>query len=665
MCGIAGIIAPGPDKLASMQRMLAALSHRGPDDQGIEGDADTILGHRRLSIIDLAGGRQPLTNADRTIWLVCNGEIYNHEELRAPLERDGYRFLTHSDCEVIIALYERYGDRLLDHVRGMFAFGLWDTRRKRFLGARDHLGQKPFYYTRTRRGFAFASEIKALLAFDPSLRRMNLAALDQYFALRLIAPPHSMFKGVHKLPPGHLLIVEEDGEPVVRPYWDLSFEPKLAQSEPALLDELDARLEETLRLHLVSDVPVGAFLSGGLDSSLLVAMLAKRVGVKNLPTFTIGLPHPKYDEAPHARTIASLYRTQHHEQMLSPSLVELLPEVVYHLDEPSDPLSLCAYHVAALAHSHVKVVIGGDGGDELFGGYDRYYGNLYASQYGRIPAVIRRYVLGPALPLIPEVRWYKSTGHQLRWLHRLSFLSGGERYAASLSYFFFDSTARREIFTPEALAGLHDSDPEAAIREPFERARGDLIDRMLYADSKIRLPDHPAMITDRMSMAHGLEVRSPFMDHRLAEFVARMHSTLKIRGRSLRVAQRQLATRYLPPEIIARPKQGFASALPYILQREYKLLYERFLLDSSLVSAGILRREPIQTMLDAHLAGRADHGNRLWLLISAELWHRVAIEGVGRESLRGELGAAGLPANPPAPLPTAIDGLGIAARQVL
>jgi asparagine synthase (glutamine-hydrolysing) len=647
-----------------MQRMLDALSHRGPDDEGIEGDEDAILGHRRLSIIDLAGGRQPLTNADRTLWLVCNGEIYNHQELRGPLERDGYRFLTHSDCEVILALYERYGDRLLDHVRGMFAFGLWDTRRKRFLGARDHLGQKPFYYARSARGFAFASEIKALLAFDPSLKRMNLAALEQYFALRLIASPHSMFKGVQKLPPGHLLTVEDGGEPVIRPYWDLSFEPKLAQSEDALLDELEARLEETLRLHMVSDVPVGAFLSGGLDSSLLVAMLAKRVGVKNLPTFTVGVPHPKYDEAPHARAIANLYSTRHHEQTLAPSLVALLPDVVYHLDEPSDPLSLCAYHVAALAHSHVKVVIGGDGGDELFGGYDRYYGNVYANHYSRIPAVVRRYLLGPALPLISEAGWYKSTGHQLRWLHRLSFLSGGARYAASLSYFYFDAQARRELFTPEALAVLRDSDPEAAIREPFERGGGDLIDRMLYADAKIRLPDHPAMITDRMSMAHGLEVRSPFMDHRLAEFVARLRSTLKIRGRSLRIVQRQLAARYLPPEIIARPKQGFASALPYILQREYRALYERFLLDSSLVSAGIVRREPIRALLDAHQAGRADHGNRLWLLISAELWHRMAIDGASREGLRAELGAAGLPSSASAPLPQPIKGLGIAARQV-
>ncbi len=642
--------------------MLAALKHRGPDDEGIEQDANAVLGHRRLSIIDLEGGRQPLTNADRSIWVVCNGEIYNHQELRGSLAAGGYQFQTHSDCEVIIALYERHGDRLLEHVRGMFSFGLWDTRKRRFLAARDHLGQKPFYYANTARGFAFASEIKALLAFDPSLRRMNLEALDQYLTLRLIAPPNSMFQGVHKLPPGHLLSLEDGRDPVLRSYWDLNYQPKLTGSDESLVDQLEEQLEETLRLHMVSDVPVGAFLSGGLDSSLLVAMLAKRVGIKNLPTFTVGLPHARYDEAPHARAVARLYDTNHHEQSLSPSLISLLPDVVHHLDEPSDPLSLCAYHVSALAHSHVKVVIGGDGGDELFGGYDRYYGNLYASRYSRVPSAIRRFLLAPALPLIPETGWYKSVGHQLRWLHRLSFLDGGHRYAASLSYFYFDREQRHELFTPEAMASLRKSDPEAAIREPFERAQGDLVDRMLYADSKVRLPDHPAMITDRMSMAHGLEARSPFMDHRLAEFVARLSSSMKIRGRSLRIVQRKLAARYLPPEILSRPKQGFASALPYILQREYRLLYERFLTDSVLVNDGIFRRAPIENLVKTHLAGRADHGNRLWLLINAELWYRMMIQGASRESLRAQLEAAGLPAAAPAPQ-RHIDTQGLAASQ--
>ncbi len=271
--------------------MLEALEHRGPDDGASEQDDHAVLGHRRLAIIDLDGGRQPLRNEDGSVWLVCNGEIYNHLTLRKELEAGGYRFQTHSDCEVILALYQRDGDELLRHLRGMFSFALWDSRKRRLLAARDHLGQKPFYYAHTSQGFAFASEIKALLALDPSLRKPDLAALEQYFTLRLIAPPRSMFAGVSKLPPGHRLIVEDDRAPRIEAYWDLSFGPKLTGSDDDLLDELEEKLEDTLRLHLTSDVPVGALLSGGLDSSLLVAMLAKRVGVKNLPTFTVGLPH--------------------------------------------------------------------------------------------------------------------------------------------------------------------------------------------------------------------------------------------------------------------------------------------------------------------------------------------------------------------------------------
>jgi asparagine synthase (glutamine-hydrolysing) len=644
MCGIVGILGRFDADGRDLGRMLQALSHRGPDGEGVHTDADVALGHRRLSIIDLAGGRQPLRNAESTIWLVCNGEIYNYVELRKQLEAAGHRFVTNSDCEVIIGLYERYGDQLLEHLRGMFAFVLWDSRRKRLLAARDHLGQKPFFYCDEPGRFAFASEIKGLLGLDPSFRTLNLAALDQYFALRLIAPPLSMFRGVHKLPPGHLLTIEHHGRPVIKRYWDLRYQPKLEGSDEALTDELEARVEEALRLHMVSDVPVGAFLSGGLDSSLLVAMLAKKIGVRNLPTFTIGLPYQRFNEAPYARAVAKLYNTEHHEETIDPSLTALLPELVWHLDEPSDPLSLCTYLVARLAVRNVKVVIGGDGGDELFGGYDRYYGNLYASRYGHIPAALRRHVLGPALSLVPESGWYKSVGHQLRWLHRLSFLSGGDRYAASLTYFYFDAAMRNELFTPEANAALAGTHAEDAIRLPYEQAEGDALDHMLYADSKVRLPDHPVMISDRMTMAHGLEARSPFMDHRLAEFAARLRSSMKMRGRSLRIVQRNLAARYLPPQILARPKQGFSSALPYILQREYRMLYERFLPDSQLVAAGVLRRGPIEALLDAHQARRADHGNRLWLLINAELWYRVMILGHSRDELRVELAPGATPA---------------------
>jgi asparagine synthase (glutamine-hydrolysing) len=637
MCGIAGILGRFDPEGRDMERMLEALRHRGPDGEGVHSDAHITLGHRRLSIIDLAGGRQPLRSVDDTIWLVCNGEIYNYVEQRKQLEAAGYRFVTHSDCEVIIGLYQQHGDRLLEHLRGMFAFVLWDARKERLLAARDHLGQKPLFYTDEAGRFAFASEIKALLALDPALRKMNLRALDQYLALRLIAPPLSMFQGVHKLPPAHLLTIERGGRPVVRRYWDLRYLPKLSGSEDELTDQLEEHIDESLRLHMVSDVPVGAFLSGGLDSSLLVAMLAKRIGVQNLPTFTIGLPYQRFDEAPHARAVATLYHTDHHEQTIEASLSALLPDLVWHLDEPSDPLSLCAYHVAKLASGYVKVVIGGDGGDELFGGYDRYYGNLYAEHYRRVPQSLRRYIIGPTLGWIPSAGWYKSLGHQLRWLHRLSFLSGSERYASSLNYFYFDPAMRAGLFTvaaSEELAGAH---AEAAIEDPFERLDGDPLDRMLYADSQIRLPDHPVMITDRMTMAHGLEARSPFMDHCLAQFAARLPSSLKIRGRSLRYIQRKLAARYLPPEILARPKQGFSSALPYVLGKEYRILYERFLANAELVKAGFLRREPIEKLLREHLAGHVDHGNRLWLLINSELWYRMMILGQSRGALGVEL----------------------------
>jgi asparagine synthase (glutamine-hydrolysing) len=469
---------------------------------------------------------------------------------------------------------------------------------------------------------------------DPGLRRLNIEALDQYLALRIIAPPLTMFRDVHKLPPGHMLVLERGRRPVVRPYWDLKFEPKMQVSEEDLVDELDERITESLRLHMVSDVPVGAFLSGGLDSSLLVAMLVKNLGVKDLPTFTIGLPYRQFDEAPHALKVAQRYRTQHHELIVTPSLKDLLPDLVWHLDEPSDPLSLCAWHVAILARQHVKVVIGGDGGDELFGGYDRYYGNLYAGYYSKLPELLRRQLLGPALTLIPGTGWYKSVGHQLRWLHRLSFLSGSDRYAASLSYFYFDQARRTRLYSKASSEQLADADAERAIRAPYDAGVGDAIDRMLYADSKIRLPDHPVMISDRMTMAHGLETRSPFMDHRLAEFAARLPSNVKVRGRNLRYIQRKLAARYLPPEILARSKQGFSSALPYILKGEYQDMYSRYLEDSELVQAGVLAREPIRQLLREHSSGRIDHGNRLWLLINSEIWYRMMILGQPREDFR-------------------------------
>jgi asparagine synthase (glutamine-hydrolysing) len=621
-----------------MRRMLAAMHHRGPDDQDTCAAEGAILGQRRLSIIDLEGGRQPIPNEDRTLWIVCNGEIYNYRSLRTGLIDRGHRFATHSDVEVILHLYEEVGDRCVERLRGMFAFAIWDEKSKRLFAARDRLGQKPFYYVEHDGRLCFASEIKALIALEPTWAEVDLQALVQYLALRLIAPPLSMFRQIRKLPPAHTLSYEQPTGIRKQRYWNLQYEPKDTRSEGDLVDELEERLVECLSLHMESDVPVGAFLSGGLDSSLVVAMLMSRVVSEPIQTFCLALPYRQFDESPYARMVAQKYGTIHHEKVITPSLMETLPDLVWHLDEPSDPLSLCTYHISALAREHVKVVLGGDGGDELFGGYDRYYGNLYAELYRRIPSTVRTHLIGPALERLPDGGWYKSKAHQIKWLHQLAVKSGGERYGLSLSYFYFPEHRRKGIYGPVIRETASTFDPERVIRESFDFAQADHdLDRMLFSDSAIRLPDHPAMILDRMSMAHSLEARSPLMDHEIAEFAARLPVSMKVRGRSLRYIERRLAERYLPPALLKRSKQGFSSALPYMLRDEYGRLHGQFLRRSELAAEGILDQGGIDVLLAEHATGRVDHGNRLWLLLNSELWYRMFIQGVTRDDLSDEI----------------------------
>jgi len=518
----------------------------------------------------------------------------------------------------------------------MFAFAIWDGNQQRLFAARDHLGQKPFYYSVKGQNLLFGSEIKSLLAADPSLGELNPDALDQYLTLRLIAPPLSMFRSIHKLPPAHWLTFSVEKGIKIERYWDLSYEPKLKGSEEQLVDELEERLIDCLRLHMVSDVPVGGFMSGGLDSTLVVAMVMKHVAAGPIKTFSLGLPYQDFDELPYARMVAERYGTEHYEEVVTPSLLDTLPRLVWHLDEPSDPLSLCTYLISRLARRHVKVVLGGDGGDELFGGYDRYYGNRYADYYALAPEFVRRYAVGTLLRLLPDGQWYKSRGHRIKWLHRMSFLKGGRRYAASLSYFYFQPDFKESLYGPEM--AYREFEPERSIWEAFERAQADdSVDRMLYSDSQVRLPDHPTMILDRMSMAHGLEARAPLMDHKMAEFAARLPAWMKVRGRRLRYIQTRLAERYLPPALLTRPKQGFSSALPYMLKQEYRRLFDVFLRDSNLARAGYLRQPAIDRLLGEHLNHVADHSNRLWLLLNSEVWFRMRIAGETIDSLQDQI----------------------------
>lgn len=635
MCGIAGILSRGAlHSEEHMSRMLDALSSRGPDDAGIFVNQDVVIGQKRLSIIDLEGGHQPIPNEDRTVWIVCNGEVYNYKEIRSQLINKGHQFSTQSDSEVILHLYEEKGEDCLGDLRGMFAFAIWDQKRRVLFVARDHLGQKPLYYVNNENGFFFASEIKGLLALNPAWAEVDPEALDQYFTLRIIAPPRSMFKSIKKLPPAHKLQFTFDSGLNIERYWDLNYEPKITGSENELVDQLEEKLIEAIRLHTVSDVPIGAFLSGGMDSTLVVSMLKKHVTQEPIKTFTMGLPYGNYNEAPFAKMVAERYGTDHHEEIVVPSLTDTLPDLVGCLDEPSDPLSVCAYLISKIASQHVKVVLGGDGGDELFGGYDRYYGYQYADQYALIPKPIRKYLIGPMLGLVPDGGWYKSKAHQLKWLHALSFLQGSKRYSRSLSYFYFGKEWRDSLYGESMQDAVKLFEPEEAIWQPFEQAKAvNPVDKMLCADSYVRLPDHPVMISDRMTMASSLELRSPLMDHKVAEFAAQLPLSSKVRGRNLRIIQKQLLTRYLPQDVLERPKQGFSSALPYMLADEYKKLFQVFLRDSLLAKDDYLQQPAINELLAQHISAKKDNGNRLWLLLNSEVWYRMYIKQQAKSEL--------------------------------
>lgn len=621
--------------------MTEALAHRGPDDAQVHLEPTVGLGFRRLAIIDLDTGEQPLSNEDGSIWVTLNGEIYNYRELGRSLRNAGHRFSTKGDAEVLVHLYEELGRGLVDELRGMFAFALWDRGRSRLILARDHLGQKPLYWARNGGRFWFASEIKAILAAAPGYRQVNPQALHEYFTLRVISGSRSMFQGVEKLRPGHLLEVNADGEAGIaeRRYWSLSYEPKPAVTLPEAVDELDEAVTEAVRLHLVSDVEVGAFLSGGIDSGLVTAITSHLTN-RPFKTFSGSTPYGEYDEGPAARLVAERYGTDHFETPIVGDSIGQLPLLVYHLDEPSDPLSVCVYLLSELTSRHVKVALGGDGGDELFGGYDRYYGTEYARYFAALPGVLRRQVIGRMVDLLPGEAWYKSLKHQLNWLLQLAELPSEKRYPRTLGYFYFTPRLRDEVYSDSFHQATRDFDPEVAIAfwQRDENVKASL-DGMLLADSMVRLPNHSVMILDRMTMAHGLEARSPFLDHRLAEFAATLPARFKVRGRKRRVIEYELARRYLPEEVCRRPKQGFNSALPYMMGTQFRRLFEHFLRECRLVGAGFLRKPAIERMLADHLSGTTDHGNRLWLLLNAEIWYRVHIEAESVDGLVDEIAA--------------------------
>jgi asparagine synthase (glutamine-hydrolysing) len=626
MCGICGKVSPAGIERGELQAMLQAIAHRGPDDEGLFVNGSVGLGSRRVSIIDLPGGHQPLSNEDGTVWATYNGEIYNYQALRAELLAQGHRFQTDSDTEVLVHLYEEFGDHCVEKLSGMFAFAIWDERERKLLLARDRLGQKPLFYSQDGAEFRFASEVKALLAAGGRAPEMDEAALHHYLTLRFIPAPHTMLRHIRKLPPAYLLVYQ-NGVATLSRYWTLSFAEKLELGEQAYLDGLRDRLERTVRSHLVSDVPVGALLSGGMDSSMVVAMMAGELG-SSFKTFAIGVEAQDFNELPYARLVAERFGTEHYEECVASDLVQLLPEMVWHLDEPSDPIAACQFHAAQLAARHVKVVLGGDGGDELFAGFDRYLGIGYVDMYALLPAAVRRKVLGPLIERLPDSFTYKSVTQKIRWMHSLSLLSGsGARYAAATSFTRFDHGDKQALFGSELWRRVGHLDSAAVITGHFDEAPAtSMLDRMLYADYMTRLPEHSLMLVDRMTMAHGLEARSPFVDHELVEYMAAFPARLKIRDRQLKYVLRRLAADYLPPQIVSREKQGFMFPVAYWFRNELYPFLAATLLESDLVRDGMFNRDYVVRLLDEHRSSRVDHHVRLWMLLNVAVWHSLYID---------------------------------------
>ena len=620
--------------------MLRTISHRGPDDEGTFVDGCVGLGNRRLSIIDLAGGNQPICNEDETVWVVQNGEIYNYRQLRRELEGRGHLFRTNSDTEVIVHLYEDLGERCVERLSGMFAFAIWDSPQQRFFLARDRIGQKPLYYSCEGGEFLFASEPKAILAISSQKREMDLLAIHDYLSLRFIPSPRTMYAHIHKVPPAHYLVFQH-GRVTLQRYWELTFRNKLELSESELLEGLHGKLKETLSSHLVSDVAVGAFLSGGLDSSMIVAALSRDLHQKP-QTFSIGVEEEDFDELPYARLVAEHCGTQHVEQRVAANLIGSIPKMIWHMDEPSDPIAACMFQAARLASQHVKVVLGGDGGDELFAGFDRYVGNRYINAYSLVPQRLRRGLIGPLLGWLPDSFAYKSATQKLRWVHQISLQpNAAEMYAEATSFFRFNHQDKRALYSAKLWRQTGEIKSSRVITEPFNSANAyDLLDRMLYTDFVTRLPEHSLMLTDRMTMAHGLEARSPYLDHELVEYLAKFPSNIKVQKGRPKYLLRKLAVDYLPESIVQREKQGFMFPIAYWFRAELYPYLERTLSDSFFVREGLFSGDAVRRLLQEHRGGRYDHHVRLWMLLNLEIWHQLYIEQANRESVEERLLAA-------------------------
>jgi len=633
MCGICGEIpadpAHKPDP-ALLQRMLGRLHHRGPDDRRVHAAPGVGLGHARLSIIDLVTGEQPIFNESGEIAIVFNGEIYNFRELRPELEARGHVFRTRTDTEVIVHLYEEMGDACLERLRGMFAFALYDARTHRLFAARDRLGKKPFYFARRPDGVVFASELKALLA-DPRLaRNLDRVALDEYLTYQYVPAPRTILEGVEKLQAAHALAYE-NGRVRTWRYWQPTYFPKRRISAGEAGAQALAHIEEAVRCRLVSDVPLGCHLSGGIDSSLVVAMMRRHV-TGPLRTFSIGFREAGFDELPFARAIARHFATEHEEFVVELDAVAHLPRLVWHCDEPfADSSTLPLFLLSELTRRHVTVALNGDGGDESFAGYKRYADGGFAifNTWRRVPRPVRRWAVAPAAALVRAALPGSGRAELAHYVNRASMLTDDERYAESLRYFREDQKQR--LYRPGLAAGI----AHAGRGDPMRRLlrlmaelgeRAHPLDRMSFADLTMYLPDGLMVKADRATMAHGLEGRSPFLDHHVVEFATHLPAELRLLGGATKGLLRRYAAPLFPPGHLDRAKKGFTLPVREWFRGPMYDFGKQILLSEEAARRDLFDPRYMRLLLDQHKRGAQNHHYRLWALVCFELWCRTYLD---------------------------------------
>jgi asparagine synthase (glutamine-hydrolysing) len=636
MCGIHGLIHfdGAPVESRWLTAMGDVTAHRGPDDEGQHIDRDCGIAMRRLSIIDLAGGHQPLSNTDGTLWLVCNGEIYNYRELRAELQAAGHQFKTQSDSEVLLHGYAAWGDEVVQRLNGMFDFALWDARVRRLLIGRDRLGVKPLYVMQDTKRLAFATEAKALLQLPGVRTGLNRDALADYLHLGYVPAPLSIFQGIRKLPPATLLSVQ-DGRVREWRYWRLPDRVDRSAGESDWVERIRDGIQRSVRMQMVSDVPIGAFLSGGVDSSAVVAAMAQASPGQRIRSYAIGFEggsaEQLYNELPYARRVADLFGTEHHEILVKPDVVGLLPKLVWHLDEPiADSAFITTYLVSEFARRDVKVILSGVGGDELFGGYRRYLGDHYAQKFNALPGWARRVASATAqrLPADRHSKWL-NVARLAKGFVASAGMDGDERYRSYL-----------QVVSRDTLASLLLAEPPTHDRlaAAFAQAGGDdELNRMFAVDAETQLPDDLLLLTDKMSMAVSLECRVPLLDHELVELAATIPGDLKVKGGRLKHLMKVALTPTLPDDILNRAKRGFGTPMGAWLKKELLAVVRELLSPAVVKQRGLFNPAAVSALVADHEANRSDGTDALLALLNLEVWSRVHLDQRAPDDVADEL----------------------------